>query len=168
VSAETMADPRLAARRAVEALRSGVPSRDAVAALGSGQGEIEDRVALLLDTAGTVRSGHRGLLLGGGFGSGKSHALEHLAHLALERGFVVSRVVISKETPLHDPVKVLRSAVESALTPDGAIGGSRRGRGVPRSGQPGVHRAVALGAGQHGGGREIPVDPQPAAQNCRE
>ncbi|MDT4956530.1 MAG: hypothetical protein QOD31_329 [Pseudonocardiales bacterium] len=122
MSAATSTDPRLTARRAVEALRSGVPSRDAVAALGSGQGEIEDRVAALLDTAGTVRSGHRGLLLGGGFGSGKSHALEHLAHLALERGFVVSRVVISKETPLHDPVKVLRSAVESALTPDGAIG----------------------------------------------
>ena len=118
----TMTDERLTARRAVEALRSGVPSRDAVAALGSGQGEIEDRVAALLDTAGTVRAGHRGLLLGGGFGAGKSHALEHLAHLALERGFVVSRVVISKETPLHDPAKVLRSAVESALTPDGAIG----------------------------------------------
>jgi P-loop Domain of unknown function (DUF2791) len=122
VAAMTMTDERLIARRAVEALRSGVPSRDAVAALGSGQGEIEDRVAALLDTAGTVRSGHRGVLLGGGFGAGKSHALEHLAHLALERGFVVSRVVISKETPLHDPVKVLRSAVESAVTPDGAVG----------------------------------------------
>lgn len=122
MGAMTMSDERLTARRAVEALRSGVPSRDAVAALGSGQGEIEDRVAALLDTAGTVRSGHRGVLLGGGFGSGKSHALEHLAHLALDRGLVVSRVVISKETPLHDPVKVLRSAVESALTPDGAVG----------------------------------------------
>jgi hypothetical protein len=122
MGAMTMGDDRLTARRAVEALRSGVPSRDAVAALGSGQGEIEDRVAALLDTAGTVRSGHRGVLLGGGFGAGKSHALEHLAHLALERGFVVSRVVISKETPLHDPVKVLRSAVESGITPDGAVG----------------------------------------------
>ena len=114
---------RLSARRAVEALRSGVPSRDAVAALGSGQSDIEDRFIQLLDTTGTVRStGRRGLLLGGGFGSGKSHLLEHLAHLALDRGFAVSRVVVSKETPLHDPAKVLRAAVESAITHGGAVG----------------------------------------------
>lgn len=116
-------DGRLAARRAVEALRSGVPSRDAVSVLGSGQGDIEDRFCALLDGAGRPRSDDaRGLLLGGGFGSGKSHMLEHLAHLALERNFTVSRIVISKETPLHDPVKVLRAAVESAVAPDGAIG----------------------------------------------
>lgn len=113
---------RLAARRAVEALRSGVPSRDAVAALGSGQSDIEDRFIGLLDGVGTVRRESRGLLLGGGFGSGKSHVLEHLAHLALERGFTVSRIVVSKETPLHDPAKVLRAAVESAVSPDGVVG----------------------------------------------
>ena len=117
------AGDQLAARRAVEALRCGVPSRDAVAALGSGQGEIEDRFQALLDGAGTARpTGQRGLLLGGGFGSGKTHLLEHLSHLALERGFVVSRVVVSKETPLHDPAKMLRAAVESATLPNGAQG----------------------------------------------
>jgi len=114
---------RLAARRAVEALRSGVPSRDAVAALGSGQSDIEDRFLGLLDGVGGVRSdGMRGMLLGGGFGAGKSHVLEHLTHLALQNNFVVSRVVVSKETPLHDPAKVLRAAVESAVSPDGAVG----------------------------------------------
>jgi hypothetical protein len=119
----TAAVDRLSARRAVEALRSGVPSCDAVAALGSGQSDVEDRFIQLLDTTGTVRStGRRGLLLGGGFGSGKSHLLEHLAHLALDRGFAVSRVVVSKETPLHDPAKVLRAAVESAITHGGAVG----------------------------------------------
>lgn len=117
----TDADHRVAARRAIEALRSGVPSRDAVAALGSGQSEIEDRFTALLDGVGTVRTGRRGLLLGGGFGAGKSHVLEHLSHLALDQGFAVSRIVISKETPLHDPVKVLRAAVESART-DGDAG----------------------------------------------
>jgi hypothetical protein len=118
----TRADNRLSARRAIEALRTGVPSRDAVVALGSGQSEIEERFVELLDGVGTVRSGRRGLLLGGGFGAGKSHVLEHLSHLALDQGFAVSRVVVSKETPLHDPVKVLRAAVESALTEGGAVG----------------------------------------------
>lgn len=114
---------RLTARRAVEALRSGVPSRDAVAALGSGQSDIEDRFLTLIEGVGSPRaSSARGLLLSGGFGAGKSHVLEHLAHLALEQNVVVSRVVVSKETPLHDPAKVLRAAVESAVTPDGAVG----------------------------------------------
>jgi len=115
-------DTRLTARRAIEALRSGVPCRDAVAALGTGQGEIEDRFTELLDSAGSYRPEHgRGLLLGGGFGAGKSHVLEHLAHLALDRGFAVSRVVISKETPLHDPAKVLRTAVETAAVDDATV-----------------------------------------------
>ena len=118
----TRLNDKLAARRAVEALRSGVPNRDAVAAVGSGQAEVEDRFTALLDGVGTVRHENRGLLLGGGFGAGKSHVLEHLTHLALDRGFAVSRIVVSKETPLHDPAKVLRAAVESAVSPDGAIG----------------------------------------------
>ncbi len=113
---------QVAARRAVEALRSGVPSRAAVAALGSAQTEIEDRFAGLLEQAGDRPAGARhpaGLLLGGGFGSGKSHLLEHLAQLALDAGFVVGRVVVSKETPLYDPVKVFRAAAASAVVPGG-------------------------------------------------
>ena len=114
---------RLARRRAVEALRSGVPNTDAVIALGSGQSDIEDRFTGLLEDASEPRAGRRGrasMLLGAGFGAGKSHLLTHLGHLATSAGFVVSTVVISKETPLHDPAKVMRAAVESAVAPDGA------------------------------------------------
>ena len=116
-------DDRLARRRAVEALRSGVPNADAVTALGSGQSDIEDRFTGLLedvDRPRNARSGRASMLLGAGFGEGKSHLLTHLGHLATSAGFVVSTVVISKETPLHDPAKVLRAAVESAVAPDGA------------------------------------------------
>jgi len=119
-------DERLARRRAVEALRSGVPNADAVVALGSGQDDIEDRFTRLLEDIGGPRSGssawpdRASMLLGAGFGEGKSHVLTHLGQLATAAGFVVSTVVISKETPLHDPAKVLRAAVESALAPDGA------------------------------------------------
>jgi len=116
-------DERLARRRAVEALRSGVPNADAVVALGSGQGDIEDRFTRLLEDIGgprNARPGRASMLLGAGFGEGKSHLLTHLGQLATSAGFVVSTVVISKETPLHDPAKVLRAAVESAVAPDGA------------------------------------------------
>jgi hypothetical protein len=116
-------DERLARRRAVEALRSGVPNADAVVALGSGQGDIEDRFTRLLEDIGgprNARLSRASMLLGAGFGEGKSHLLTHLGQLATSAGFVVSTVVISKETPLHDPAKVLRAAVESAVAPDGA------------------------------------------------
>lgn len=106
-----MTPDNIARRRAIEALRSGVPSRDAVAALGSGQDEIEDAFEALLDRA------VGGRLIGGGFGTGKSHLLTHLATVAHKRGFVVSTVVISKETPLHDPAKVYRAAVEAMTSP---------------------------------------------------
>ncbi len=107
-------DSTVSRRRAIEALRAGVPSRDAVAATGSGQSAIEDRFTALCDGAAAGTAG--GLLLGGGFGTGKSHLLEHLARLALNAGFTVSRVVISKETPLYDPGKVFAAAVDSAVT----------------------------------------------------
>jgi hypothetical protein len=115
-----MSAEQVARRRAVEALRSGVPSWDAVTELGSGQSEAEDRFAALLDGAEGGSSG--GLLLGAGFGAGKSHVLTHLSAVALDRGFAVSSVVVSKETPLHDPAKVLRAAVDT-LTGPGRVGG---------------------------------------------
>jgi P-loop Domain of unknown function (DUF2791) len=113
------------ARRALEALRSGVPSREAVAALGTGQSGIEDAFLSLLSRIG-LAPGHRGgaeatrgLLLGADFGAGKSHLLEHLAALAGGDNMVVSRVVISKETPLYDVSKVFRAAADSATVAQG-------------------------------------------------
>ena len=44
-----LTDELVGRRRAVEALRSGVPSSDAVAVLGSGQPEAEDRFTALLE-----------------------------------------------------------------------------------------------------------------------
>lgn len=114
-------DMQIQRRRAVEALRSGVPSWAAVSALGSTQGDIEDRFLELLERLREPAPARPagGLLVSGGFGAGKSHLLEHLAHLALDDNVVVSRVVVSKETPLHDPVKVFRAAIETAVPPGG-------------------------------------------------
>lgn len=125
------------ARRALEALRAGVPNRDAVAELGSMQIGVEDSFSELLDLVGAAEGPYgaaegpalagtqpgrqsstgRGMLIGGGFGTGKSHVLEHLAHLALRERFVVSKVTISKETPLSDPSKVYSAAIEHAQVP---------------------------------------------------
>lgn len=107
-------------RRAIEALRAGVPNRDAVQALGCSQPEIEQRFREQLERAREEALKGRmtpGMLVEGGFGAGKSHLFEYLQHVALEQNFVCSKVVISKETPLYDPVKVYRSAIENAVVP---------------------------------------------------
>jgi len=105
---------RIKHRRAIEALRAGVPNRDAVLALGSTQPEIEKKFREQLQN---VETQHQGMLVQGGFGAGKSHLLEFLLQTALEGNFVCSKVVISKETPFYDPVKLYRAAAEAAIVP---------------------------------------------------
>lgn len=111
----------LNARRAIEALRAGVPNRDAVRALGFDAEELVRTFDGRLDElASSVQAGDavHGLLLAGEFGAGKSHALEFLTHRALSRNVAVSKVVISKETQLFDPAKVYRAAIEGLQVED--------------------------------------------------
>ena len=117
---EAPADGYVSARRAIEALRSGVPNGDAVLALGCAQPEIEAafRAQLGATTNGvTLETQAPGMLVSGDFGSGKSHLLEYLMLAALEQNFVCSKIVISKETPLHDPAKLYRAAIQAAVVP---------------------------------------------------
>ena len=107
-------------KRAIEALRNGVPNRDAVQFLGCGQSAVEERFRQQLDAVEPkLREGRQsaGMLVAGGFGTGKSHLLEYLQHVALGQNFACSRVVISKETPLYDAAKLYKAAVESAVVP---------------------------------------------------
>ena len=118
-----MSDPngdKLQKRRAIEALRNGVPNRDAVKLLGCSQREAETRCDELLDRVadGGDPGDRGGMVVQGDFGAGKSHLLRHLEQHALGRGFVCSMVVISKETPLHNLHSMFSSAVDSAVAPD--------------------------------------------------
>jgi P-loop Domain of unknown function (DUF2791) len=108
------------ARRAIEALRAGVPNRDAVRLLSSQQPQAEARFRHQLGALAEDALGGRptaGLLIAGDFGAGKSHLLEYLEHVALDERMVCSRVVISKETPLYDLGRVFRAAVASLVVP---------------------------------------------------
>jgi hypothetical protein len=104
----------LESRTAIEALRAGVPNRAVVRLMGAGNADLEKDFRALLDAAGT----RPGMGFAGGFGTGKSHTLTSLAEVARDRRFVVSRVVISKETPLADFGRVFEAAMRSAALPD--------------------------------------------------
>jgi hypothetical protein len=108
-------------RCALEALRSGVPNREAVKLLGSNQAKAESQFAKLLSKCEDLDNppaGTLGMLVSGGFGSGKSHLLSSLEDKALSQGFVSSRITISKETPLFNLDRIFRSAVDYARMPD--------------------------------------------------
>jgi hypothetical protein len=112
------ADPavRLALRTAFEALRAGVPNRAAIELLGSVEDVLEDRFEAGLDRVWSDTP-LPGLLFAGGFGAGKSHLLGFLREAALRRNVIVSRVSISKETPLSAPLAVVAAALRDTLVP---------------------------------------------------
>ena len=107
----------LEARIAIEALRAGVPNRAAVRLMGTEEPSLEHEFDAQLHNVWADRS-RAGLGIAGGFGSGKSHFLGYLAEVARAQNFVVSRVVVSKETPLSDPARVFEEAVRGATLPD--------------------------------------------------
>jgi len=120
-----MTEGKISDRRAIEALRAGVPNGDAVKALGSGQAQIIGVFQDKLDNAASVEAVEAtGVVISGPFGSGKSHLVEELHQFALAANYVSSKVSISKETPLHLPQKMVQAVVGSMQAkdkPDGLL-----------------------------------------------
>lgn len=107
-------------QRVIESLRAGVPSPGAVKALGCPQPTVKSKFQQMLQEAqASIHKGWttKGMLIEGGFGTGKTHLLESLRHMALASRFVCSKVVISKETPLYSPALMFRAAIGAADIP---------------------------------------------------
>lgn len=103
------------ARRAIEALRNGVPNRFAVAALGTWQTEAVNRFEAL---CGAGTAGPRGMMVRGDFGTGKSHLLMLLRERAEDMGYATAMVVVSKELPLGNPSRLIPRILLDAKLPD--------------------------------------------------
>jgi hypothetical protein len=107
----------LQTRQILESLRTGVPIREAVQLVGSGQPGLEVRFSDLLDD---VRVGkprqNNGFIFFGDFGTGKSHALEFFSSTAVNKKFVVSRATISKNLQLSNYRAVLSQLMSQMST----------------------------------------------------
>ena len=115
---------RFSYRTALEALRNGVPNKEAVKILGSNQPEAEAVFQGLLDAdaESMVPPGNtRSTLISGEFGTGKSHMLEHFEHMALSQNYVCSRIAVSKQTPFYSLQKVFKAAIDNGVVP-GRVG----------------------------------------------
>ncbi|MCW5941649.1 MAG: DUF2791 family P-loop domain-containing protein [Fimbriimonadaceae bacterium] len=134
------------ARRVIEALRTGVPSRAAVKSLGAGSAALERAFVRALE-AKSETTGAEPILFQGPFGMGKSHLLLHWRSLAEERGFATSQVVIGPETPLGNPNAVQRAVAESARAP-GTTG--KAVKELAAVAPPGAAEALRAGAAKAG------------------
>ena len=119
-----MTPEALDARRAIEALRSGVPSRTVVQQLGTTHSAVEDEFVAALEHIkeglGTDPIGCKAQ-----FGQGKTHMLIHLRNLAEREGFATSLMVVSPETPLGNPVAILGEICRNASV-EGHVGDALR------------------------------------------
>jgi hypothetical protein len=111
-----MTPDQVQARSAIESLRSGVPSRDAVAQLGTTQHDVRERFEEAMDSVAQGR-GAQPIVISATFGAGKTHLLSYLQSLAEREGFVTSYAVISPEMPLGNAHLVVKALSEAARAP---------------------------------------------------
>jgi hypothetical protein len=87
--------------RIIEALRSGIPSREVSYCFSSARPKLMREIKEALETlAEDRRSGGR--IISGKYGEGKTHLLNTVFNMAQEQNMVVSALTLSKESPLSN------------------------------------------------------------------
>jgi len=109
---------RLAARRIIDQIRSGVSSKEAAAALPFGRESILEEIRSDLGKiASDGRPSHPYRVFLADYGVGKTHMLQSVWSLAEQAGFVVSHITISREAPLGRPDRVYRKLMARTFLP---------------------------------------------------
>lgn len=103
------------ARHLIEALRSGIPSRRVGAYFASSRLDLINSIKSDLDEVENGES--RGKVIIGKYGEGKTHMLNTIFSIAQERGFAVSLISISKETPPGNMNVLYKRIIENTYLP---------------------------------------------------
>jgi len=104
------------ARRVIEALRSGVPSRTVGQYFSSARQDILTLLTRkLTDVSENGVSG--GMVITGKYGEGKTHLLNTVFNMAQTANMVVSLLPLGKETPLDKPFLIYQKVVQNTYLP---------------------------------------------------
>ena len=104
------------ARHIIEALRSGVPSREVGEYFSEARPGMRAKIASRLQAAREEnKSG--GMIFKGKYGEGKTHMLHTAFTMAAENNMVVSMVALGKETPMEKPWELYRKLIASTWLP---------------------------------------------------
>lgn len=103
---------QISARRMIEAFRLGIVPRRDIEDFTFGR---EDEISQCKKEMDRLKNGYGNcLLIEGEYGSGKTHLLEYLYHIALRDGFLVSRVELDpREISLARPKMVYREIIHN-------------------------------------------------------
>jgi len=115
-------DTRLQAVRIIESLRSGVPTLLSTREMPDLRPELVNTIRGDLDSFAEGRV-PPGRLVWGQYGQGKSHLLITVGHLALEMGFAVSFVSLSREVSCHNLLHFYQRVAPALRTPDSKVPG---------------------------------------------
>ena len=109
----------------VESLRSGIPSRISTRELADLRPSLTSPIKQ--DLAQLAQGNiPKGRLIWGSYGQGKTHALTTIEHLALDGGFAVSRVSLSREVSCHHLFNFYGRVASAIRTPNSQILGIER------------------------------------------
>lgn len=104
------------ARHIIEALRSGVPSREVGEYFSEARPGMRAKIASRLQAAREEnKSG--GMIFKGKYGEGKTHMLHTAFTMAAENNMVVSMVALGKETPMEKPWELYRKLIANTWLP---------------------------------------------------
>jgi hypothetical protein len=109
----------------VESLRAGVPTRASTRELPDLRAKVTNLIREDLDQ---IVEGKRpsGRIVWGQYGQGKTHMLTTVEHVALDMGFAVSRVSLSREVSCHNLVHLYSRLAPVIRTPDSSTTGIQR------------------------------------------
>lgn len=100
----------------IESLRSGIPTRKSTRELPDLRPNLTAKIIQDLEQFATG-SYPKGRLIWGAYGQGKTHELTCIEHLALDRGFAVSKVTLSRELSGQHLFRLYGKIASSIKTP---------------------------------------------------
>jgi len=100
------------ARKVIEALRSGVPSRTIGGYFGSARAELLAELSGFLD----IIPGEGKIILGS-YGEGKTHLLNTISNIAHNKNMAVSMVTLSREIPFNNLPLVYKRITQNTFLP---------------------------------------------------
>lgn len=108
------------ARKVIEALRSGIPSRTIGGYFGGARTELLAELSGWLDSAPMPGSPEKGggRILTANYGEGKTHLLNTVFRMAQKKNMAVSMVSLSKETPFNNLHQLYQKIAQSTYLPN--------------------------------------------------
>jgi hypothetical protein len=107
----------LEARRVIEALRAGIPSRAVGQYFSSARQDILSLISRKLSDAGE-NGNSNGMVITGKYGEGKTHLLNTVFNMAQSANMAVSLVSLGKETPLDKLYHVYPKLLQNTYLPN--------------------------------------------------